>query len=145
MMNHDQAAVHFAHVIAAELLRLGITKPEREHVGVAIAEVEGLKIVVSIARYDGPMRIYIRHDVDPSQFPPGVIRVPPPPTPPLPPLREVEQAAYDASPMPDKMPVSVKKLATKAGYCCNTYFRDAVRRLIDLGLIVRCTGGVKRA
>jgi hypothetical protein len=57
------------------------------------------------------------------------------------PLRDVEDAAMKAA---TDTPVSVKRLATLAGYSYGSYFREAVRALVDRGLLVRVTGGVRR-
>ncbi len=145
-MTPNALAAAAAHQIAAELVRLDLAPPDREIIGVAIVEHAGLRVVVSLTKWDGPARLFLAPGVDAGEFP-GAIPAPPSAdqrqsAPLSAKLRDVEQAAYEAT---GETPVTAKRLATLAGYCNNSYFRDAVRRLVDMGLIVRCTGGVKRA
>ncbi len=119
-MTPEQFCAQAALGNAAQWVSLGIEIPPANVVGVAVIEYCGMRVTVTIER----------------EKPPGPAPVP---------LREIEQAIYDKAPMPVEVPVTVKRLASMCGYCCNTYFRDAVRRLVDMGLLKKCTGGVKRA
>ncbi len=70
----------------------------------------------------------------------------PVPTVPLPmPLREVEDAAWQAAPAAGARPISMKELARRAGYGYNSHFLEAVRGMIDRGILTRLRGGVRRA
>lgn len=124
-MTPQQVAEQHALHVAAELLRLDVQIPDTECTGTVTVRTAKLRVTVTIMRYDADTPISLP---------------PPPPT-----LRPVEQAAYDACPLPVEMPVTVKTLARRAKYCCNSYFREAVRHLVDMGLLVKCTGGVKKA
>src|ERR1043165_3843013 len=59
-------------------------------------------------------------------------------------LSPVQECALEAAPLPHEKPVTIKHLARLAGYTYTSYFRFAVRRLVDLGLLQRVTGGVRR-
>lgn len=58
MMNSRQFAITSAHAVASEFVRLGIVVPDREVVSTAIVEDAGVRVVVSITKYDGPARLY---------------------------------------------------------------------------------------
>lgn len=62
----------------------------------------------------------------------------------VPMLRDVERAALNAAPGVGAAPVTVKALARLAGYRCTGHFREAVRQLVDRGLLERVRGGVRR-
>jgi hypothetical protein len=67
-----------------------------------------------------------------------------PPAPALP-QRAVEAKALKAAPGPAELPITLKQLAKKAGYGNNGHFQEAVRGLIDRGLLLRVRGGIRRA
>jgi hypothetical protein len=58
------------------------------------------------------------------------------------PLREIEQNILDAC---DNVPRTIKEIASRAGYGNSPYLREAVYRLLEIGLIVRTRGGILRA
>ncbi len=59
-------------------------------------------------------------------------------------LPPVQVCALKAAPGPTERPVPVKKLAALSGYRYNSHFRAAATSLIERGLLVRVSGGVRR-
>lgn len=122
-----------AHEFAAKLLAMGIRPPAKEIVGSAIIEIGGIRVVVSVTAYEGASRLVLNETgrrvlgVDGAKIPP---------------LRDVEKAILAAIPADEV--IAVKKLAATTGYKANSHFRDALRRLIDIDLVSRVTGGVRR-
>jgi hypothetical protein len=105
---------------------------------------EKLVVIVTVLRDDGPARLEL-NELGRAVFERGE----PLPTslPPVPmPLRDVEAIAMRIAPAHDAEPMSVKAMARKAGYSSkSSHFREAVRGLVDRGLLVRIRGGVRRA
>jgi hypothetical protein len=60
-------------------------------------------------------------------------------------LRGVKRAAFDAAPGPDEPAVTLRRLARLAKWKHGSYFRTAVRELVDDGFLVRVSGGVRKA
>jgi hypothetical protein len=133
-----QIASAHAHQALAELIRLGATVLG-ENVGTARDAEAGLQVVVFVTSFE-PLMV------------PGGLPMPRHPLPQSQPaarsrtvLRGIDQCALDAAPKPGAEPATIKTLARLAGYAYGSHFREAVRRLIDLGELVRVTGGVRRA
>lgn len=59
-------------------------------------------------------------------------------------MSEADQAVYEATPRRDQRPASMLAISRRAGYSY-CHVRASVRRLIDAGLLVRVTGGIRRA
>lgn len=115
-----------AHRLIAELLQAG-KFPHREET-VRAADDSGMMVTITISLVNGA-----------TNCPPGT-----PVGAPTVPLREIERCILEAAPGSDGAPVSVKALSRLAGYQCSSYFREAVRGLIDRGLLARFTNGVRR-
>jgi hypothetical protein len=129
-----------AHGAASEFLRLQIEKPDTETVGVAILDIAGVRIVVSMTRYDGPAQLHLTSEgaaqLGLPQHPPAIES-----------LRDIEKEIFAAAPANHQKPMTVKAIArrTKSKYGYNTHFRESVRRLIEKGFLERIPGGVRRA
>ncbi len=119
----------------AELVEAGESVTS-ESTTTARDEERGLQVIIIVAPYQ---RVTLLTDDRGRLFIGPAPLAPTPPT-----LRHVEQDALDAAPKPGERPCSVKALAPRAGYSCNSHFREAVRRLEVLGLIRRVPGGIVR-
>jgi hypothetical protein len=64
---------------------------------------------------------------------------------PTPHLAPVKSSILEAAPGPQQCPLGLRALAKRAGYAYSSYFRAAVSELVDAGLLVRITGGVRKA
>lgn len=113
---HRVLAELIADLVAADVQPITVTTADRR---------SGLRVVLRLVRYDGPT-------YEPATPPPDL------------PLREVEQAALRAAPGPTERPATVRALARRAGYRDTGHWREAVRQLVDRGLLVRVRGGVRR-
>jgi hypothetical protein len=144
MPDHHQLASEYAHKLCAELERLGLQKPPGEVVAGAIADSVASKVVVFIVPYDGPPQLWLAPGVCLGNLI-GVKGGPAVPiTQVFPELREAEKNALEAAPGPDMAPITIKKLAQKAGYGYNWHFRQCVNRLVEWGLLTRTSAGVRR-
>jgi hypothetical protein len=119
-----------AHSALAELLRCSVrAEPGRKITASASCRIHRQRIVVHLTHYDGPRWEPTRLGTSPAAAPI---------------LRDVEAAALAVAPLPADRPVTVKRLATLAGYRPTGHFREAVRCLVDRGLLERVRGGVRR-
>ena len=103
-------------------MRKGFAPPDTEVEAVARIERAGIVVKVIIAKDDGQ-----------AEPPKAEVR-----------LTRLMRDALEAAPSRLHNPVSVKRLAALSGYSYNSHFRDSVNRLVDLGLLVKLTGGVRR-
>lgn len=132
----DRAQRHVnsaAHSSLAEMILAGIHGDviDEPVVSTAFCRRSRLRLVVRLVRYDGPLW-------EPAAKVPVVVPAV------VPALRDVEAAALHAAPGSTEKPVTVKRLATLAGYRPTGHFREAVRGLIDRKLLERVRGGVRR-
>ena len=135
------ASLH-AHAIAAELVRLGVSPPDvgAEAGAVAILEDAGVRVFVSITRYEGPARIHpstlalieaMRAGAQSAQSAPAPAPVQPPaPQPNLTPL----QRAIVSVLRPD-VPRKATWVAAKIGRRCGGSFRSALADLVRFGVL----------
>lgn len=95
---------------------------------VAVAPEEGVRVTILIEQYDGP----------------NVGRWEPTPTadPPISKTREIDLNILEAC---DVIPQSIKRIAERAGYGNNPFFREAIYRLLESGVIIRVRGGIRLA
>ncbi len=104
-----------------------------------------LKVIVTVLRDDGPARLVLndagRAIIERGEPLPQALPAVPVPMP----LRDVEDAAWQAAPAANARPISFKELARRAGYGYNSHFLEAVRGMIDRGILTRLRGGVRRA
>lgn len=153
-----------AHNILAKLIEAGAVPPLSTVVGTARSEQHGLQVIVMVSPYEGPLRIHPEilkqieqiaverkreasasaHSALNSTA--SVPEVAHPHSPNHHPLKErvrndVEKAILSVV---SDVPTPVKALAKLADYSYCGYFRDAVRRLVDEGLLERVEGGVRR-
>jgi hypothetical protein len=119
----------FAYLRAA-----GLAPPAERVTSQHIDDASGWHVVVVLTRWDGPPRLQLT-----APLPAG----PAPVTQSA--LRDVEQAALDAAPAAGEPPVTVKQLAKRAGYKNTGHFQEAVRLLIDRGLLARVRGGIRKS
>ncbi len=120
------------HQLAADIAREGLPPGEKV---THKTTVNGTKIKVTLSPAS-PKKPKIK---PPPECPPDAT-----PNPPIE-IRDVEECVLEAAPAPGKRAISVKKLAALAGYGYSSYFREKVRKMIDAGLLVRVTGGVRLA
>lgn len=59
-------------------------------------------------------------------------------------LTGLQEHVLEAAPSRLHHPISLKELAKLSGYCYNRYFRERVNELVDAGLLVRLSGGVRK-
>jgi hypothetical protein len=151
-----------AHKILAKLIEEGALPPLNTIAGTARSEQHRLQVVVMVSPYDGPLHIHpevvkriaeMALDRQEATSAPGVSALakltsthPSPAPSPDPPAQErirndVEKAILSVA---SSVPRPVKVLAKLADYSYCGYFRDAVRRLVDEGLLERVNGGVRR-
>jgi hypothetical protein len=118
-------AIRLAHRALADALKydLAIDQPI---IGKAITVEGSLQVAVVLAPCDGPLPAV------PAGLPTAL------------PLRDVEMAALRAAPGPSERPISVRALARLAHYHDSGHWREAVRQLVERGLLVRVRGGVRR-
>lgn len=121
----------FAHQLATAIVEAQIPPPQSEVTGVAIVEHAGIRVFISVTSYDGPARLHLA---------PGCTL----PLLPKEPTREIERTVLEAAPGPDQPAVTVAKLAKLAGYAHSSYFRDAVRKMINAGWLVRISTGIRK-
>ena len=122
-----------AHRALAELIAELVEADARPISASAASRQAGIRIVVRLVRYAGPAW---EPSQDSSAFPSAVPSVLP--------FRAVERAVLKAAPGPTETPATIKQLARRAGYGNNGHFQEAVRSLIDRGLLVRVRGGIRR-
>jgi hypothetical protein len=153
-----------AHNLLAKLIEVGAVPPLSTVVGTARSEQHRLQVVVMVSPYEGPLRIHpeilkqieqiaVDRKRDSSASAHSALN----------PTESMPEAAYPHAPKhhPPKervrndvekailsivtdVPRPVKALAKLADYSYCGYFRDAVRRLVDEGLLERVAGGVRR-
>jgi hypothetical protein len=135
--------IQHAKALAARLAHRALAKLLKHHpaldrpvVGKATDDDSGLQAVLLLAPWDGTPQLNVAAALPGS--PPGS------PTPAAIPLRGVEAAALRAAPGPPDRPVSVRALARMANYRDTGHWREAVRQLVERGLLVRVRGGVRR-
>ena len=137
----------YSHKIAAKLISLGAEPPAEQITSTARSEEHGLMVVVTICRYDGPMTVSpsVLEKIaafSASQGPEtGATKCPTR----VPPRRDVETCILEAAPGQTDRPVSIKQLATRAGYRYTLWFREAVNSLVIAGELVRTSQGVRLA
>lgn len=121
-MSPKEFAAAVAHGAAAEFVRYAIPLPDREAVGTAILEDAGVRIVISITRYEGPARLHLT--------PEGAAALGMPlPTPATPPLTTFQRRVLDVLDM--TTPRKAVWIAHKLGMKCSGGFRG------QLGFMVR--------
>lgn len=133
----QSASTATAHDLAAALARAGAEPPASEVIG--LAKMGGMRIVVSITK-DEPARLYLNElgkkilgDIgDPAPVMPEPHRPP------------VHACILEAAPRFTEKPVTMRRLASLAGYSYSPYFRTAVGHLVDGGELVRNGRGVRR-
>jgi hypothetical protein len=127
----------FAYLRAA-----GLIPPAERVTSQHIDDASGWHVVVVLTRWDGPPRLQLTGELPggvPSQAPLRNVEKAQAP------LRDVEQAAWDAAPGPVDPPVTIKQLARRANYRNTGHFQEAVRLLVDRGLLVRVRGGLRKS
>ncbi len=148
-MTIEQFCDWLAHHGAGEFSRLNIGKPTSAVTRSATIEAAGVKIVVTIGD-STPMQLYLTPEgserlglpqTPTVQITPTTATV----TPTTPHLKEIEKCILEAAPRADAEPMTMVKLARIAGYACTSHFRGHVARLVDVGLLIRLTGGVRKA
>lgn len=135
MMNVQQFADWLAHLGASEFAKASIPVPDRAVTRSATIELAGVKVVVTVVSAE-PMRLQLTPD---GQARLGAIAAP------VLVLKEIERCIMEAAPRADAEPFTMTKLARIAGYSPNGYFRGHVASLVDRGLLIRITGGVRKA
>ena len=146
-----------AHNILAKLIDEGVIPPPATVVGSAKSEDHRLQVVVMVSPYDGPLRIHpevlkhieelaLERTKEPSISTGSGIVSPQVQSQTQSPVKErirndVEKAILS---IVSDVPRPVKALAKLADYSYCGYFRDAVRRLVDEGLLERVAGGFRR-
>ncbi len=142
----QQLADGSAAEIAAEALRAGLDPPAvgAPTIGVVVAEAAGLRIVVTIARHEGPARLHLARGIDPAGYPGAIPAPPPPPTVAPHVLREIERCIMEAAPASPDKPVTMKRLIKLAGYKYTRHSLEAVHRLVEIGLLVQIKGGCRK-
>jgi hypothetical protein len=140
-MSPQQTAAHYAHQILTELIQLGIAPPETEAVGICIRD--HLQVVVRIAKATPrPAEVPIDRQEAAGQ----ADRSPAHPSR----LRAIEKAILEAA---TPCPVNVVRLARLTrrvlrggrvkAYSCSSHFRAAVAALLERGLLVRVSRGIR--
>lgn len=153
---HSKLAAIYSSKLATKLISLGAKPPVKEVVASAAFEEHGFQVIVTIAPYQGPMRIHqsvldkIMAMANNSQgkvgssgggtFPPpgkheenGTLTE-----------TAMDACIMEAAPPADGKAVSMKRLATLAGYAYTLWFRQGVDRLIVAGKLVRTSAGVRK-
>jgi hypothetical protein len=110
--------------VAAEWVRLCLSPPSKEVIGAALVERAGVRVVVTICADDGRRP----EAAQPERR-----------------LTNLQRDVLEAAPSRLHNPVSIKKLATLAGYHYGGHFRGAINQLIEWGLLIRLPGGVRKA
>ncbi len=138
------------HRLLAELIRAGVAAPDEPLCVGATAEQIGITISMHIVAYRGPARLVLRPGVvlDGMIGIEGGAAVPVAEAPHV--LREVERAILESAPGPNEPGVKVQTLAKRTKkadgtpYRYSSYFRQAVARLQDMGLLTSGRCGVRR-
>ena len=126
-MDSRQFACLTAHSIASEFVRHNLPQPTSEVVGVAIIEDAGVRVVVSITRYDGPARLH------PTPEGATVLGVPMPT-----PLTSFQRRVLDV--LDTTTPRKAVWIAHKLGMKCSGGFRGQLGYMVKAKMI-RNEGG----
>lgn len=129
-MDSRQFTCAIAHSAAAEFVRLGIVVPDREVVSTAIVEDAGLRIMVSVTRYDGPARLY------PTPEGSAVLGVPMMPAT----LTTIQKRILDVL---DATPKKGAWIASKVGAKYDGNFRATLAKMVKLKLVEKRDGYAK--
>lgn len=130
-MDTRQFVITSAHAVASEFVRLGVVVPDREVVSTAIVEDAGLRIVVSVTRYDGPARLY------PTPEGAAVLGVPMMPAT----LTSTQRKVLDV--LDFSTPRKGTWIAVKIGIPYTGSLRSDLSKLVKLGLVKKDRGYVK--
>lgn len=132
-----------AHEIAAEIARADITPPDQPVIRSAIIESAGVQVVVTICRWDGPLRMH------PSQV--AAIEAlgqsaatsipPPPPQPPSPAHELTPLQSRITSVLSRTSPRKAAWIAMKLDIEPGGSFRGVLADLVRFGVIRRDPGG----
>lgn len=132
-MTPKEFAAAVAHGAAAEFVRYGVPLPEREAVGSAILEDAGVRIVVSVTRYEGPARLHLTPEGA------AALGLPlSPATPPDKPLTSFQQRVLDV--LDKTTPRKAVWIAAKLKLKCSGGFRSQLGDMVRMKLI-RNNGG----
>jgi len=129
-MDSRQFAITSAHAVASEFVRLGIVVPDKEVVSTAIVEDAGLRVVVSVTRYDGPARLY------PTPEGAAALGVPMIPST----LTPIQKRVLDVL---DTTPKKGSWIAAKIGVKYDGNFRAMLAKMVKLKLIEKRNGYAK--
>lgn len=121
---------------AAEAARLGITPPQTAITRMACGQDSDIELILTIRRRQ---RATLQYDEETKTSFIG-----PAPTKPPPALSGIKKAIYDAAPKADAEPKTAKAIAKLANYSYGEHFRNHLNELIEVGILVRVRGGVKR-
>lgn len=122
----DRYVLALAHEILARVLTSAAGLGDYR--AVATAPEEGVRVILQIEQYEGP-------GIGRWTPSPEVINAEPKPT-----LRDIEENILAAC---TDVPQTLGSLASKSGYGNNPHFREAVYRLLELGLVIRIRGGIR--
>lgn len=125
-MDSRQFVNVFSHAAASEFVRAGVVVPDKEIVGTAIVEDYGLRVVVSITRYEGPARAY------PTQEGAAALGLP------LMPLTSFQRRVLDV--LDTTTPRKAVWIAHKLGMKCSGGFRGQLGYMVKSKMI-RNEGG----
>lgn len=131
-MDSRQFSCAIAHSAASEFVRLGIPVPDREVVSTAIVEDAGVRVMISITRYDGPARLY--------PTPEGAAALGVPMTP-VPSLTATQRKVLDV--LDVSTPRKGTWIAAKLGIPYNGNLRSDLSKLVKAGLVKKDRGYVK--
>lgn len=130
-MDSRQFACLTAHAVASEFVRHGLPTPEKEVVGSCVIEDAGVRVVISITRYDGPARLY------PTPEGAAVLGVPMTPTASLTPTQKRIIDVLDATPKKGAW------IASRVGAKYDGNFRATLAKMVKLKLIEKRDGYAK--
>lgn len=130
-----------AFKIAAKLAKSGALPPEKEVVGVAIDDEAGIRVVVSITRYQGPARLHL-NDLGKQVLGEPVAK---PEARPQIHLTDLQKCVLEACEPRGGKPMDMKKLARISGYCYNSWFRQSVAFMVTAGVLIHVPKGFTKA
>jgi hypothetical protein len=132
-MTNKQLVDAAAHQLVADWSIQGLLPPDKEEVGTAIY-VGSIRVMVSMVKDDGPTKLF--HD----EHGRGCIGAPPE----TPRASTLKDCILEAAPAANERPITMKLLASRAGYCYTKHFRDAVAELETDGKLIRTRQGIRR-